>query len=79
MADIGARPTVDAPSGTVNESELRIIVRLRDNAGHFYNDFCMMVERLTPEDCKALVGVAEPEDEEGMAFLSRCTPLWPVV
>lgn len=66
-------------SGALNDRELRIVVRLRDNAGHFYNDFCLMVEQRTPKDYQRMVGAAEPDNAEGMEFLARCTPVWPVV
>jgi len=69
----------DEASCSVNRCELRIIVRLRDNAGHFYNDFCLMVEQTVPKGFTRAVGAVEPDDEAGMEFLARCTPVWPVV
>ena len=63
----------------MDERGLRFLVRLRDSAGVFYNDIALMVTRLRPKGCEVLVAAARPEDAEGMAFLQRCTPLWPVI
>lgn len=69
----------DEATGAVDELDIRIIVRLRDNAGHFYNDFQLMVHKTVPKPYSVLVGAARMEDTAGMAFLERCTPLWPIL
>ena len=70
---------LDDATGAVDELDIRIIVRLRDNAGHFYNDFQILVEKSVSKPYSVLVGAAQSEDTAGMEFLARCTPLWPVV
>jgi hypothetical protein len=66
-------------TGAVDERDLRFVVRLRDNPGHFFNDFSLMVSRVAPKGLKVAVAAARLDDEEGMAFFQRCMPLWPVV
>jgi hypothetical protein len=70
---------MDEATGAVDERDLRFIVRLRDNPGDFFNDFSLMVTRLKPKGFEVAVAAARLEDAEGMAFLQRCTPLWPVI
>lgn len=70
---------IDEETKAIDRNDLRFIVRLRDHSGDFYNDFSLMVARLKPEDCQVLTAAASLEDEEGMEFLQRCTPLWPVL
>ncbi len=70
---------IDDETGKPNAREFRIILRLRDNAGHFYNDFCLVLEQTLSKEFARAVGVIEPDDEDGMKFLARCTPVWPVV
>lgn len=65
--------------GRVQWTETHLILRLRDDAGHFFDDFEMMMERLVPEGCKLRVGAVVPEDAASMEFLARCTPVWPVL
>jgi hypothetical protein len=59
-------------------SELRFVLWLRSADNDFYNDFRLMVGSLMPEGFKTGVGVITEQDEEGMAFLQQCKPLWPV-
>jgi hypothetical protein len=70
---------MDEATGAVDELDLRFVVRLRDNPGHFFNDFSLVVSQVAPKGCKVAVAAARLDDEEGMAFFQRCTPLWPVV
>jgi hypothetical protein len=69
----------DKATGAVNVRDLRLVVRLRDNPGHFYNDFSLMVRRMAPENLQVATAAANLDDPEGMAFFQRCQPLWPVV
>jgi hypothetical protein len=78
MAVYAFHPT-DETTGSVNERDLRFVVRLRDNPGAFFNDFSLMVARMAPKGREVYVGAAHPDDKEGLAFFQRCTPLWPVV
>jgi hypothetical protein len=78
MAVYAFHPGDDA-TGAVDERDLRFVVRLRDHPGDFFNDFSLMAAKLAPEGCKVAVGAARADDEEGLAFFQRCTPLWPVV
>jgi hypothetical protein len=63
----------------VDELDLRIFVRLRDQPGHFYNDFRLMVSRAAPQSCRVSVGITQEDDEKGMAYIQSCTPVWPVM
>ena len=70
---------MDEATGAVDELDIRIIVRLRDNAGHFFNDFQHVVQKAVPKPYHARVGDIEPDHTAGLAFLDRCTPLWPIL
>ena len=71
----------DEATGQVDELDLRVLLRLRDNPGHFYNDFQIMVQKNTPKPYETLVGVpsAEQWEEPQMEFLRKATPVWPVM
>ena len=56
-----------------------MFVRLRDEPGHFYNDFRLMASRVTPKPYEVSIGAAREGDAEGMAFMLRCPPVWPVM
>ena len=70
---------IDPEAGTYNARDLRVFVRLRDQSGHFYNDFRLMASRVTPEPYQVSIGVANEDDEAGVAFIQRCPPVWPVM
>ena len=70
---------VNPETGQADELDLRVFVRLRDNPGHFYNDFRIMAERATPKPYRLSIGAAREGDKEGMAFFQRCAPVWPVL
>lgn len=71
----------DEATLAMDERDLRVLLRLRDNPGYFYNDFQIMVQKNTPKPYEAFVGVpsavnwAEPQ----MEFLRNATPVWPVL
>lgn len=69
---------IQAEEGTDHVRNLRVMVRLRDQSGHFYYDFRLMASRVTPKPCEVFCGVANEDDAEGMDFLQRSPPLWPV-
>ena len=70
---------IDPEKETYNPHDLRVFVRLRDQSGHFYNDFRLLAARVTPKPYEVSIGVANGDDEEGMAFIQRCPPVWPVI
>lgn len=70
---------IDPEKETYKPHDLRVFVRLRDQSGHFYNDFRLMASRVAPKPYEVSIGVANEDDEEGMAFIQRCTPVWPVI
>jgi hypothetical protein len=71
----------DKATGAVGELDLRVLLRLRDNPGYFYNDFQIMAQKNTPKPYEAYVGVpsAEQWEEPQMEFLRKATPVWPVM
>jgi hypothetical protein len=71
---VPAKPEANEPDLT----QLRFVLWLRSLDNDFFNDFGLMVGRLMPEGIGSAVGVVTEGDEAGMAFLQRCTPLWPV-
>lgn len=71
--------SVNKETGELNMGELRLMLRLRDDAGHFYNDFRMMVSRFAPKDCELVTGAVPPDDEAGLAHIATCNPLWPIL
>ena len=71
----------DEATGRVDELDLRVLLRLRDNPGYFYNDFQIMVQKNTPKSYETFVGVpsAAQWEEPQMEFLRNATPVWPVM
>lgn len=70
----------DEATGQWDESEFRIIVWLRHQNDHFYNDFHLLVGKLCPERYGCSIGVVTSDkDEASLAYLQTCTPLWPVM
>jgi hypothetical protein len=71
----------DEATGAVDELDLRVLLRLRDNPGYFYNDFQIMAQKNTPKPYETLIGVpsAEAWEEPQMEFLREATPVWPVM
>lgn len=59
-------------------TELRIVLWLRSLDNDFYNDFGLMLGRLLPKGMTSATAVMTEKDKEGMAFLQRNKPLWPV-
>jgi hypothetical protein len=68
-------------TGAVDELDLRVLLRLRDNPGYFYNDFQIMTQKNTPKPYESFVGMpsAEQWEEPQMEFLRQATPVWPVM
>ncbi|HEV7405644.1 MAG TPA: SseB family protein [Chthoniobacteraceae bacterium] len=66
-------------TGEVNKDDLRVIVWLRDNENDFYNDFTIMLHKLTPKYLTSDCAGVTSEDADAVAFLQEHTPLWPVV
>jgi len=71
----------DEATGAVDDKDLRVLLRLRDNPGYFYNDFQIMVHKNTAKPYKVLLGVpsAAQWEEPQMEFLRKATPVWPLV
>jgi hypothetical protein len=71
----------DEKTGRIDELDLRVVLRLRDNPGYFYNDFQIMVQKMTPKPYDAYTGVpsAEQWEQPQMEFLRKATPVWPVM
>ncbi len=67
----------DPETGTVVETDWRIVVWLRSNDTDFYNDFALMVKRLTPHSDTVYCTVIT-DNTEAVAFLQGRTPLWPI-
>lgn len=69
----------DETTGDYPGNDLHVILWLRGTDNDFYNDFCLMAQRLTPRHLDFCCGVITPEDTDGVAFLQRYSPLWPVM
>lgn len=59
--------------------DLRIVLRLRSEDNDFYNDFQLMVGKLSTPNLRLSTGVTIDTDEKGLTWLSRQKPLWPVL
>ena len=69
----------DPEMGDIDVSEIHILLWLRHENGDFFNDFSLMIGRLTPDHLTIEIGVITPDNEAGIAYLKTCTPLWPVM
>ncbi|MES2657385.1 MAG: SseB family protein [Verrucomicrobiota bacterium] len=67
----------DPGSGEVVRENLHLILWLRGTDNHFYNDFVLMAQKLSPEGLEILVGVITSEQTEQVEFLSTRPPIWP--
>jgi hypothetical protein len=59
--------------------DLRVILRLRSEDNDFYNDFRLMVAKLSTPNLRLSTGVAIDTDEKGLTWISQQKPLWPVL
>jgi hypothetical protein len=69
----------DPETGKPNLKDLRLILRLRSEDNDFYNDFRLLVAKLSPPNFPILTGVMFDSDEQGLAWLNQQKPLWPVL
>jgi hypothetical protein len=69
----------NAKTGEVPGNDLRVILWLRQPDAIFYNDFCLMAQKLTPRYLEFYCASITSEDKHTVAFLQRQTPLWPLL
>ncbi len=69
----------DEATGQVPGGDLRVILWLRQADPVFYNDFCLMAQRLTPRHLEFYCAVITSEDSDTVAFLQKHKPLWPLM
>lgn len=70
---------MDPATGQYPGNDLRVILWLRDANNDFYNDFCMMAQRLTPRHLEFYCAVVTSDDAPTIAFLQKNKPLWPLM
>jgi hypothetical protein len=70
---------VDEQTGEVPGNDLRVILWLRHADNVFYNDFCLMAQKLTPRHLEFYCAVITSDDEQAVTFLQQQTPLWPLL
>jgi hypothetical protein len=70
---------MDEATGEVPGDDLRVILWLRHADPVFYNDFCLMAQKLTPRHLEFYCAVITSDDEQAVAFLQTQTPLWPLL
>lgn len=70
---------VDEATGTVPGNDLRVILWLRHADPVFYNDFCLMAQKLTPQHLEFYCAIITSDDEQAVTFLQQHTPLWPLL
>lgn len=66
----------------IDFNDVRLVLWLRESDDHFYNDFAVMVGKIAPPYLRVTchgVTAGNPEHAGTLAFLHRCTPLWPSV
>ena len=69
----------DPVTGAVPGNDLRVILWLRDANNDFYNDFCLMAQKLTPMHLEFYCAVVTSEETDSVAFLQTQKPLWPIL
>ena len=52
---------------------------LRGVDNDFYNDFCLMAQKLTPPHLEFFCAVVTSDDAPSMAFLQKNKPRWPIL
>ena len=70
---------MDPQTGQYPGNDLRVILWLRSADNEFYNDFCLMAQKLTPLHLEFYCAVITTEDSQGVAFLQKNKPLWPLM
>lgn len=70
---------MDEATGEVPGDDLRVILWLRHPDPVFYNDFCLMAQKLTPRHLEFYCAVITSDDEQAVTFLQQQTPLWPLM
>jgi hypothetical protein len=69
---------VDPATGQPDLRQWRLILRLRSEDNDFYNDLSLPAGKLLPPGIELACAVVT-DDEQALAFLSKNTPLWPVI
>jgi hypothetical protein len=69
----------DPVTGEVPGNDLRVVLWLRHADPLFYNDFCLMAQKLTPRHLEFYGAAITSEDAETVAFLQKQKPLWPLL
>ena len=70
---------MDPKTGQYPGNDLRVILWLRGADNDFYNDFCLMAQKLTPPHLEFYCAVVTSEDTASVAFLQKNKPLWPLM
>ena len=65
-------------TGSFPENDLRVVLWMRSPDHAFYNDFCMMAERMMPPRLDFYCAAVTAEDADTVAFLQQHRPLWPI-
>ena len=68
----------DEATGSFPENDLRVVLWMRSPDHAFYNDFCMMAERMMPPRLDFYCAAVTAEDADTVAFLQQHRPLWPI-
>ena len=69
---------LDEQTGQYPGNDLRVLLWLRSADNHFYNDFCLMAQKLTPPHKEFYCGVVLSDDKQAVEFLQKQKPLWPI-
>ena len=69
---------VDSATGQPDLNQWRLILRLRSEDNDFYNDLSLLAGKLLPPGIELACGVVT-DNEHALDFLSKNTPLWPVI
>lgn len=70
---------MDEQTGEFPENDMRVMLWLRTPDGNFYNDFCIMVERMMPDRLEFFCTAVTSEDEQVVTFLQGKRPIWPIM
>lgn len=69
---------LDEKTGQYPGNDLRVLLWLRSADNDFYNDFCLMAQRLTPPNKEFYCGGVLSDDIQAIEFLQKQKPIWPI-
>ncbi len=70
---------VDPATGIVDETDLRIVLWAKHRDDAFFSDLGIIARASNPPVQKLSLGIVDHHNPDGIAFLQKCKPVWPVL